>query len=1040
MNMKKFFQIAAFALLYGLSLAVSINATAQNAGTITGIVVASDNNAPLPGVAIHLKENAKVFTMTDEEGKYSLNVPGNEGTVIFEMLGYDTKEIKLSESPVLFTVVTMIIQANALDEVVVVGFGTQKKESLVGAVQAVKPENLVVTSSNLTTAFAGNIPGVIATQRSGEPGYDAANFYIRGRSTFGYNTGALIVLDGVEITASMLNNIPPEAIESLSVLKDATATALYGSRGANGVVIVTTKEGRNSEKLTINASVDNTISMPTMVQGIADGVTYMQLYNESRYNDARATGSNYVQYYSDEKIDGTRRALDPYVFPNNDWYHMLFKDYSMNQRVNLSLRGGGQRVNYFLNASIFNENGILNKPSETPLDIHMNNKKYLFQSNVTAMMTPTTKISMKLNMQIQYNYSPYESTNNLFYYVMRANPTKFPAVLPAREGDKYVRYGNNDTWDTGNTDLNPYALLSRGYKNRFYSYTTALVNVDQNLDMITKGLSARAIASFYNYAYASTNRYMTPYYFKVVNPAANADGTWSYDLDQAGDPGNTYLTSSVSHSGYHEWSLQTSLNYARTFGKHDVAADLVYHMKEKVNNAVGASEEQLLPFREQGLAGRVTYNYAQRYFVEANFGYNGSENFMAGKRFGFFPSIAAGWTVSNEAFFAPLRDVISHLKLRASYGLVGNDALAQRFPYLTEVNMGGRSFTFGLPLRSEGAGYINTYGNENASWEISKKWNYGVDLTFCKDLKLSVDYFLEHRSNIFMQRQSLSSIAGMTTANLPYANIGKVDNSGVDMSLEYNHVSSPDFTYSIRGTFTYAHNKVVFRDEPSYPAENRHLSQIGHSMDSPRVLIAEGLFTSQEEIDRSPKQSFGSYYIGDVKYKDVNGDRIVNSNDLVYDDTPTLPRIQFGLGGSIQYRNWDLALMFQGSAAYKILMYNHHPFCDTEHFGYGIAKYIADDHWSWDNNNVHAGYPRLTATPSNNNTQASTLYLKDGKYVRLKSAEIGYRFLKNFRVYASGSNLFYISPFKFWDPEKGNGNGLSYPLQRTVRLGIQFNF
>lgn len=1036
-NFKLFLPVCIAAL--AAVCAASSNASAQSR-TVSGIIVASDNNAPLPGVAIHLKENATVFTVTDDDGRYSLSVPDGDGTVVFEMMGYDTKEIKLSESPVLFTVVTMIIQASALDEVVVVGFGTQKKESLVGAVQSVKPGNLVVTSSNLTTSFAGNIPGVIATQRSGEPGYDAASFYIRGRSTFGYSTGALIVLDGVEITSSMLNNIPPEAIESLSILKDATATALYGSRGANGVIIVTTKEGRNSEKITINATVDNTVSMPTMVQDIASGVTYMELYNQSRYNDARATGTTYIPYYSDEKIDGTRRRLNPYVYPDNDWYNMLFKGCSMNQRVNLSLRGGGQRVNYFLNASIFNENGIIKKPSETPLDIHMNNKKYLFQSNVSAMMTKTTKVSMKLNMQIQYNYAPYESTNNLFYYVMRANPVKFPAVLPAQEGDKYVRYGNNDTWDTGNTDHNPYAYLSRGYKNRFYAFTTALVHVDQNLGMVTKGLSARAIASFYNYSYASTNRYMTPYYFKVIDPVANADGTYSYSLQQAGDPGNTYLTSSVSHNGYHEWSVQGSINYARTFGRHDVAADLVYHMKEKVNNAVGASEEQLLPFREQGLAGRATYNFGQRYFVEANFGYNGSENFKKGHRFGFFPSVAIGWTISNEAFFAPLRQTVTNLKFRASYGLVGNDALAQRFPYLTEVDMGRRTATFALPFRNEGAGFINTYGNEDASWEVSRKLNLGVDLVLFKELSITADYFTEHRSDIFMQRQSLAATAGMTTANLPFANIGKVDNRGIDLSVDCNHVFSPDFTLSLRGTFTYAHNEIVFRDEPHYPEENKHLSQIGHSMDAPRVLIAEGLFTSQEEIDNSPKQSFGSYYVGDIKYKDVNKDGLVNSNDFVYDDIPVIPEIQYGFGGSLKYRSWDVSLMFQGSGNCRIRMYNHHPFCDTEHFGYGITQYIADNHWSWDNNNKDAGYPRLTAIPSTNNTQASTFYLHDGSYVRLKSAEAGYSFLKNFRVYLSGSNLFYISPFKYWDPEKGSGNGLSYPLQRTIRLGVQFNF
>lgn len=1039
--MKKFIQIILLTLcLFGIQTAfASLSLDAQGKHEIKGVIIGSDSNAPLAGVVVRLKENTKVFSISNANGEYSITVPSNDGTVVFEMLGYDTKEIKVTDA-YLFSLVTMIVQANQLEEVVVVGFGTQKKESVVGAVQAVKPENLVVTSSNLTTSFAGNIPGVVATQTSGEPGFDNATFYIRGRSTFGYNTGAMIVLDGVEITSSMLNNIPPEAIESLSVLKDATATALYGSRGANGVVIVTTKEGRNSEKLTINATFDNTISMPTMVQDIADGVEYMELLNESRYNEARAVGNEYVPYYSAEKIDGTRRNLNPYVFPNNDWYHMMFKDFTMNQRVNISLRGGGKRVNYFLNSSIFNENGILKKPTETPLDIEMNNKKYLFQSNVTAMMTNTTKVSMKLNMQIQYNKTPYESTSDLFYYVMRANPVKFPAVLPAQEGDTYVRYGNNDTWDTGNTDLNPYARLSRGYKDRFYAYTTALLNVDQNLDMVTKGLSAKAMVSFYDYTYASTNRYMTPYYFKVTDYTVNPDGTYSYNTTQQGDPGNTYLTSTVSHSGYHEWALQGSVNYARKFKKHDVAADLVYHMKERVNNAVSADEEQLLPFREQGLAGRITYNYGQRYFVEANFGYNGSENFIAGKRFGFFPSAAVGWTISNERFFSPLKSVVTNLKLRGSYGKVGNDALSIRFPYLTSVVMDERTYTFGSNFKAIGAGYISAYGNEDATWEISNKFNAGIDLQLFKELDIAADWFYEHRYNIFMQRQSLAAIAG-TSTNRPYGNIGEVDNSGIDLSVTYNHVANKDFTYSIRGTFTYAHNEIQAMDEPNYPEHNKHLSKVGHPMDSHRVLISEGLFTSQEEIDASPKQTFGTYSVGDVKYKDVNGDNIIDVNDFVYNDTPSIPEIQYGFGGNVKYKNFDFSVMFQGSARYQILMSNFWPFLDSSHFGYGITKYVADDHWSWDNNNKDAAFPRLTSTYVNtNNTQASTQYLRKANFLRLKSLEVGYSFKNYFRVYVSGSNLFYISPFKYWDPEKGNGNGLSYPLQRTVRLGIQFTY
>lgn len=683
---KRIFTLAVTLCLGVLPMLAQNAKTGQADKILNGIVIGSDGDTPLAGVVIHSKENPKEIATTDAHGEYKFSVSPTTETVVFEMMGYDTKEIKVADT-YLFTLVTMIVQANALEESVVVGFGTQKKESLVGAVQAVKPADLATSSSNLTTSFAGNIPGLIARQTSGEPGADGAAFYIRGISTFGANSSALIVLDGVEITSSMLNNIPTEAIESMSVLKDATATALYGSRGANGVLIVTTKEGRNSEKIAISASFDNTVSMPTIVQEVADGVQYMELYNEALYNVARQSGAAYVPFYSSEKIEGTRNHLDPYVYPNNDWYGMLFKDFAMNQRFNVSLRGGGKKVNYFLNASIYNENGIIKEPKDALLDVNLNNKKYMFQSNVTAQATKTTKVSMKLNMQLQYQDSPYESTSNLFYYTMRANPVRFPAVLPAEDGDTFVRYGNNDTWDTGSNDLNPYALLSRGYKEQYRSWMTASLNVDQNLNFITKGLSAKALVSFYNYSYAATNRYHIPAYYKIDPDSVtlNDDGTYTWTANSIGAEGTTYLESSVSASGYHEWSLQGQINYARKFGKHDVSADIVYHMKEKVNNATGSSEEKLLPFREQGLAGRVTYNYDKRYFLEGNFGYNGSENFIAGKRFGFFPSAAIGWNISNEKFFSPLKSAVTNLKLRASYGLVGNDSLGDdhRFPYIT---------------------------------------------------------------------------------------------------------------------------------------------------------------------------------------------------------------------------------------------------------------------------------------------------------------------------------------------------------------------
>ncbi len=1040
--MKKYIAIALSAFVFfclSLTSASAAEATAaQDKITLKGYVIGSDDNGPLAGVVIFDKDNKTNLTTTNSKGEYSITVPSTTETIVFEMMGYDTKEIKVADQ-FLFSLVTMIVQASALDGVVVVGFGTQKKESVVGAVQAIKPDNLVTTSSNLTTAFAGNIPGLIATQSSGEPGYDNVAFYVRGISTFGANAGALIVLDGVEITSSMLANISQESIESMSILKDATATALYGSRGANGVIIVTTKEGRNSEKINVNIAVDNTISMPTSIQEIADGVTYMEAYNEAKYNDARAANAEYIPFYSKEKIEGTRAGLNPYIFPDNDWYSLLFKDMAMNQRVNLSVRGGGKKVNYFLNASIFNENGILRKPEHSILNIEMNNKKFLFQSNVSAQVTNTTKVAMKLNMQIQYNTTPYESTSNLFYWVMRANPVRFPAVLPAQDGDTFIRYGNNTSWDTGATDLNPYARMAAGYKERYYSYMTAVASIDQDLSMLTKGLTLKGLVSFYNYSYAATNRAIVPYYFKVDDDyTIDANGEYQYTTSTIGEEGSTYLTSSVSHDGYHEWSLQTSANYARTFGKHDVSADLVYHMKEKVYNATSADEYKLLPYREQGLAGRITYNYGKRYFIEGNFGYNGSENFMAGKRFGLFPSVALGWSISNERFFESLKSTVSNLKLRASFGQVGNDALSVRFPYVTAVSMDGRGYYFGSSFTNVGAGYVDTYGNEDATWEVADKYNAGIDIEFFKSLSVSFDAFYEYRRNIFLQRNSLSATAGLGVT-VPYANLGEVSNRGFDMSVQYNKSVNKDLTLSLRGTMTYAHNAVEAMDEPSY-AGSPNLSKIGYPINASYVLVADGIFTSQEEIDNSPVQEFGSYSVGDIKYKDVNGDGKVNANDYTWTDTPTLPELQFGFGGTIHYKKWDLNVMFQGSGNYKLLMSNHHPFCTTSNFGFNISQYIVDDHWSWDNNNADANYPRLTSVSSTNNTQASTFYLYKGNFLRLKSLEVGFSPAQSLRIYVSGSNLFTITPFKYWDPELGSGNGLKYPLQRTVKIGVNYKF
>ncbi|MDE5956147.1 MAG: SusC/RagA family TonB-linked outer membrane protein, partial [Bacteroidales bacterium] len=474
--------------------------------TVSGTVISALDNQPIIGAAVLVDNNPAYAAVTDIDGNYSINIPAGAVDIHFACMGYETKVIPVKDL-VLLKLVAMSEQSSLIEDAVVVGFGVQKKETVVGAIQAVKPGTLDYPSSNLTASFAGKIAGVISTQTSGEPGADGANFWIRGISTFGTNTSPLIVLDGVEINTTMLNSIAPETIESFSVLKDATATALYGSRGANGVMIITTKNGKDMERMAINVRVENGWSMPTSVQKIADGVTYMEAFNE-------ATG---MQYYSQDKIDGTKAGLSPYVFPDINWYETLFKKSTMNQNVNVNVMGGGKRIDYFLNATFFNENGILRSGNESSFNTNINYKKFLFQSNVNAWITNTTKLGIRMNTQLHYRHAPYESVNNLFYYTMRSNPVHFPVTWPAEEDDTFVRYGSADDPNGGSNEPNPYALMNRGYSDRHYSYFTEVITLDQDLKFVTPGLKAKAQASFYNYVYAATSKLVIPHYYKLVD-------------------------------------------------------------------------------------------------------------------------------------------------------------------------------------------------------------------------------------------------------------------------------------------------------------------------------------------------------------------------------------------------------------------------------------------------------------------------------------------------------------------------------------------
>ena len=1003
--------------------------------TVAGTVISSADNQPIVGANIYV-EGTNVGTTTDAGGNYKLTVPASAKTVTVSFLGYDTKKISVRDIH-LFKLITLADASNKLEDVVVVGFGVQKKESLVGAVQSVKPSDLQTSSSNLSTSFSGKIAGVIAVQKSGEPGADGANFWIRGISTFGSGQSPLLILDGVEITNQMLNNIPPETIESFSVLKDATAPALYGSRGANGVMIITTKNGRDSEKMTINLRAEFGASAPTRVPKVADGITYMETFNEAR------TTRGEKPYYSNEKIMGTKLGLDPYVYPNVDWYDMLFKDCTFNQNFNFNMTGGAKKIDYFLNASVYNENGIMRKPEASKFDTNINAQKYLFQANVSADATKTTRVSLKMNTQLHYRHAPIQSVSDLFAYAMTGMPCEFPATLPGEESDTFVRFGTNNAWNSG-FFTNPYAQLCRGYGDQFRGHFTSALTVNQNLDFITKGLSATGMATFYNRVYSAVYRSFTPFMYQLTDYNIDEAGNYSYTSNST-NTGTTYLGTTRGKDGYRELAFQAKIDYARTFGKHDVGATIVYMQKERNMNISDEQEYAALPYRQQGLAGRVTYGFDKRYLFEANFGYNGSENFAAGKRFGFFPSVAVGWVISNEPFWKGIKEQVNLFKLRASYGLVGNDVIskdyADRFPYLTTVDMGqGYDVYIGNNFERKYGPILSVYGNPNATWEESRKLDIGVEIGLFDSLNIIFDWFKEKRSGIFMQRTSLPSTFGMSGIT-PWANIGKVDNSGVDISVDYNKAFSKDLILSLRGTFTYAHNEIVEMDEPKYKWAYQY--KAGHPINSIQCLIAEGLFRDEEEIASSPSQDIyaTTYPIrpGDVKYRDLNDDKIIDDNDMCWTGNPTVPEIIYGFGFSLKYKGFDCSAFFQGQGKVSILMYNYHPFATAATPGSGLMQWIADEHWSEDDPNPKALYPRLSPLWNNNNTKASTLYVRNGKMLRLKTAEIGYTY-KTMRVYVSGTNLLTFAPFKYWDPEKGSGNGLGYPLQRTYNLGFQFNF
>ncbi len=1021
---------------------------AQGNVTVTGAVT-DENGDPMPGATIQVKGSPRGVS-TDTDGSYSISVKATD-ILQFSFIGYQVVMIAVENQRKID--VKLQPQANELDEVTIVAFGTQKKESVVSSIETVKVADLKVPSSNLTTAFAGRVAGLISYQTSGEPGADNAEFFVRGVSSFeGERSNPLILIDGFEASKDDLARLQPDDIESFSVMKDASASVLYGARGANGIIIVTTKPGREGAPK-ISARVDVNLATPTRTKEVLDGVSYMRMYNEalvSRNPEA-------IPFYSEQKIQSTARGENPMIYPDVNWYNELFNNYTINTKANINVSGGGQVATYYVAGGYDHDNGLLKVADMNNFNNNITIDRVHVRNNVILKLTSTTKLDTRIQGRFESYNGPATSAKDIYYYVMRANPVDHPVIYEPDEAHLYAdhilfgaAFDNNQIRKT-----NPFAEMVRGYESRNESRILAQATLLQDLDAITEGLKMQFKASAATWSKSTSKRSYEPFYYGMDSYNMVTGEYKLYCLNPT-NTSNKLGNVIPGNDSDGDFNFELRFNWERKFNKHNVGAMVVGMAKNKIlTNGKNTSIFETLPERNLGISGRATYGYDSRYFLEFAFGYNGSEKFSSDKAFGFFPSIGAGWLVTNEPFWTVDKNIISNLKLKFTWGRVGNDALdgrGGRFFYLSQFNRGGGAYTFGDDFLNWYPGYsISRYPNADISWEVSNKYNLGLELGLLKNeaVKIHVDAFMDKRDNIYEERKNYPHSAGFEVAIK--TNSGRVESKGIDGSVDIQHNFNKDFWITGRGNFTYAVSKILEKDEPNY--RDGYRSQIGYSTTQKWGLVAERLFVDDEEVANSPKQFDGDYMAGDIKYNDVNGDGIINSEDQVPMGWPTTPQMQFGFGLSTGYKRFDFSFFFQGNAQVSFFINPSTGGGDdnTE----GIAplmnrrnslKIVARDYWSETNPNVHAFWPRLSTRYMSNNNQQSSWWLRNNSFLRLKTLEVGYNIpgipklhISNLRVYFSGENLFVLSRFKLWDPEQGR-NGLGYPLNRKFNLGVHLVF
>lgn len=991
----------------------------QNGQLWTSGLVVDRQNEPLPGVAVSVK-GSKQGVVTDIDGKYRINIPNENAVLVFSFVGFQTQEVKVGGQ----TTVNVVLQdgVTQLDEMVVVGYGQQKKESVVAALSTISATTLKQTpASNLGVALAGRLPGLTVLQRSGVPGGENMDFYIRGRSTIN-GQKPLMIVDGVERNFTALD---PHEVENITILKDASATAVYGVRGANGVIIVTTRRGK-VDKPKIDVTMEQAWQQATRLPEMASAYDYAKLTNQVDLQNGRKPT------YSDYALERYRLGDNPTFFPTRNFIKDFVKDYSPMQRVNVNVSGGTEKMRYFATVGYLYQEGIFKteKFKEYDYDPQSKASRVNFRSNFDIKLNKSLSMFLNISGYMQKKNDPVIVPNQAGYLNDIAGYSILLSNLLSTPNNSH-----NDLTPDGEVMTNhqrtnvPYGILNRtGFRNTQTNQVTATLGVEQKLDFITPGLSAKVVASYDAYSSNQQVRQRTFQMFQVVGDPTKPE---SATYEPTGASVNSTLSDAQHQSFSNLFNIDASLNYARTFGKHDVTGLILFNRYQRIINIE-------LPYNYIGLVGRGTYSYAHKYLAEINFGYNGSEQFAPGHKMGFFPSFSVGWVLSEESFMENLKDYLSYAKIRASYGQVGND------------NMNGARFAF---LTLWKGSLESQIGNRNLEWEKANKYNIGIETRLFNDFGLDVDMFYEKRNNILIPATDLipSGVFGTGGVNvsgmIPKINAGVIENKGMELTASYQKSFNKDFRIDTRVNAAFSRNKIIYMSEVNLPEDYAcQTRQTGYRLGEKFGYEVAGYFnTEQEIIDWYDQSALGpKSKLGDLKYKDKNGDGIISEKDMVPIGHPEVPEWTFGAGINVQYKQFDFSMMWQGAANRSYLM-----------SGQNITEAHNYNNWhkeAWSQERYDAGekitYPRLDPG-SNINHLPSSFWYVNGNYLRLKNAEVGYTLpekiskrigASSIRFYINGLNLltFDSYPVKYQDPEQTSE--LLYPVFKTYNVGLNISF